>query len=53
VYRVVKNSMQKSAEFQLVDMFPITDRRQKPVDMFLANRQWSVDRFPLTGAGMN
>ena len=36
--------MQKSAEFQLVDMFPITDRRQKPVDMFLANRQ-NVDMF--------
>ena len=44
MYRVVKNSMQKSAEFQLVDMFPITDRRQKPVDMFLANRQ-NVDMF--------
>ena len=30
--------MQKSAEFQLVDKFPFTDRCLKRVDMFLANR---------------
>jgi len=32
-------------KFLPVDMFPITGRRQKPVDMFLTNRQ-NVDMFP-------
>ena len=40
--------------FQLVDMFPITDKSQKPVDMFLTDRQ-NVDMFldPIlrTGSG--
>jgi hypothetical protein len=30
--------------FQLVDMFPITDKSPKPVDMFLTNWQ-NVDMF--------
>ncbi len=33
-----------SIKFQLVDMFPITDKRPKPVDMFLTNWQ-NVDMF--------
>ena len=31
-------------EFQLIDMFPITGKLPKPVDMFLTNRQ-IVDMF--------
>ena len=34
----------QSNKFQLVDMFPITDKSQKSVDMFLTNRQ-NVDMF--------
>ena len=33
-----------SIKFQLVDMFPITDKSPKPVDMFLTNWQ-DVDMF--------
>ena len=33
-----------SRKFQLVDMFPITDKSPKPVDMFLTNWQ-NVDMF--------
>ena len=33
-----------SVEFQLIDMFPITGRRQKSADMFLTNRK-NVDMF--------